>query len=293
MNSFEQTHNPEAIEPAALTPADLRVMYAELGDILEVSSEEAARDAISEFLVTRGLAPLAEGEEQRMVTLQINGEAVEQTIVVGSGDFGTFVRTPEEMKISAEAEQSEKGADRAETEPLTLIEQQLNELAVKNTVEVPEAEAATDVEAVFAELDSQILAPKADTKPEANQAKELDKLERLYDNYALLVNELEQMAAMTLQSREPNEVRYRIGKVKDLAGTLSYGFPSGITDPSDRTNLTMINTSINDVFRELAKIEDAIEGYGIGSPAAAQIIERAKSDLIWPMEQLSKRLKEK
>jgi|GEM_PF-2535295 len=123
-----------------LSRDDLEVIELQVRDrLLTTDSVESARELASELLVSVGQEPLAENETRRVMLMNIDGEPVEQTIVVDPEDFGTAVRSISEMGIEGFVDEEASN----EVEPAEQLERELGEVAIEGA----EAEDAEDSDA--------------------------------------------------------------------------------------------------------------------------------------------------
>ena len=119
---------PEALEPMVLNKSELDDIELYVRELLNTGATyNDLRAVISAMLEQKGQLPLAEGEDSRTLTLDIDGEIVERTVVLDPRDFGTTVSNVEAHLMSDDA---------VEDFPIDRLRERLND-----TIDSPEEES--------------------------------------------------------------------------------------------------------------------------------------------------------
>lgn len=144
----------ENVNARPLSQAELDSLYLEVQDLLDVDTPDVdVRAKISSFLESFGQPALGEEETQRDMTLDIEGEIVERTIVVSPEDFGTNVRPISELISDGFVEVDVSNENDL---PVAKVEHDLGDVAL---TEVSREEF---IEARLGELDAMMITAESD-----------------------------------------------------------------------------------------------------------------------------------
>ncbi len=261
MNEHDTTPTDnEAINQRALSQSDLDSMYLEAQDLLDAGTPaEDVRSVISGMLESAGQAPLAENETQRSITLDIDGEMVERTIVVSPEDFGTSVRPMSELISDGFVEAD----DSSETEvPAAKVEHDLGDTALN------EVSRQKTIEERLGELDamkSTKAAPESDEEEPESVESQKERAQYLFDVFGDLTDEFHQVLVVLERSQQPNEIRYHMNLLRPVIQQVVDSYPSYITDKDVRYDLDMVNSIMSDVQYRYGRLNQIIDEQGAPS----------------------------
>ncbi len=277
------TTSHETVTPRTLSQGDLDSMYLEVQDLLDANTpSEDIRVAVSSMLEAVGQSPLAENETQRTMALDVDGEIVDQTVVVGIDDFGTFVRSIRETGIDGfmDIEASSEGEA-----PAARVEADLADVALQSAINEGVSESRLGA------LPEKAESPESPDKEAESAESQQERASVLYDSFGQLTDEFRKSLELLERSQQPQEVEYHLNLLMPLIYNVMDRFPSDITDSEVRRNLDTVGYIMGDVQYRTGRLRQILDEQGLESGEFASSVRSIQHDgLLGSMIETQRRL---